>query len=72
MASLTAGCDHSIFALQLALGSLPDEMRVGVESDIGVSAKTVGDLRNKVTVREFGDHNSDWKRSPEHRQGQQG
>jgi hypothetical protein len=35
----------SIAALQLALGSLPDKMRVEVETDIGVSAKTVGDLR---------------------------
>ncbi|HWX25937.1 MAG TPA: hypothetical protein VNZ53_00660 [Steroidobacteraceae bacterium] len=38
----------SIAALQLALGSLPDKMRVEVEPDIEVSAKTVGDLR-KVT-----------------------
>jgi hypothetical protein len=39
----------SIAALQLALGSLPDKMRVEVEPDIGVSAKTVGELR-KVTA----------------------
>jgi hypothetical protein len=39
----------SIAALQLALGSLPDKMRVEVEPDIEVSAKTVGDLR-KVTA----------------------
>jgi hypothetical protein len=39
----------SIAALQLTLGSLPDKMRVEVESGIGVSAKTVGDLR-KVTA----------------------
>ncbi len=38
----------SIAALQLALGSLPDKMPVEVEADVGVSAKTVGDLR-KVT-----------------------
>jgi hypothetical protein len=38
----------SIAALQLALGSLPDKMRV-VEPDIEVSAKTVGELR-KVTA----------------------
>jgi hypothetical protein len=30
----------SIAALQLTLGSLPDKMRVEVESGIGVSAKT--------------------------------
>jgi hypothetical protein len=39
----------SIAALQMALGSLPDKMRVEVAPDIGVSAKTVGELR-KVTV----------------------
>ena len=39
----------SIAALQLALGSLPDKMRVEVDPDVGVSAKTVGELR-KVTV----------------------
>ena len=39
----------SIAALQMALGSLPDKMRVEVDQDIGVSAKTVGELR-KVTV----------------------
>ena len=39
----------SVAALQLALGGLPDKMRVEVEPDIGVSAKTVGDLR-KVTA----------------------
>ena len=39
----------SIAALQLARSSLPDAMRVKVDPDIGVSAKTVGDLR-KLTV----------------------
>jgi len=39
----------SIAALQLALGSLPDKMRVEVDPDIGVSAKTIGELR-RVTV----------------------
>ena len=39
----------SVATLQLALGSLPDKMRVEVEPDIEVSAKTVGELR-KVTV----------------------
>jgi hypothetical protein len=38
----------SIAALQLALGSLPDKMRVEVDPDI-VSAKTVGELR-KITT----------------------
>jgi hypothetical protein len=35
----------TIAALQLALGSLPDKMRVEVDPDIGLSAKTVGELR---------------------------
>ena len=35
----------SIAALQLALGSLPDKMRVEIDPDTGVSAKTVGELR---------------------------
>jgi hypothetical protein len=39
----------SIAALQLALGGLPDRMRVEVDSDIKISAKTVAELR-KVTV----------------------
>jgi hypothetical protein len=39
----------SIAALQVALGGLPDRMRVEVDSDISVSAKTVGALR-KVTA----------------------
>ena len=39
----------SIAALELAVGGLPNQMRVEVESGIEVSAKTVGELR-KVTV----------------------
>jgi hypothetical protein len=39
----------SIAALQIALGGLPDKMRVEVDPSIGVSAKTVGQLR-KVTA----------------------
>ena len=39
----------SMAALQLALGGLPAQMRVEVESGIEVSAKTVGELR-KITV----------------------
>jgi hypothetical protein len=35
----------SIAALQVALGGLPDKMRVEADPDIGVSAKTVGELR---------------------------
>jgi hypothetical protein len=36
-------------ALQLALGGLPDQMRVEVEPGIGLSAKTVGELRQATT-----------------------
>ncbi len=36
-------------ALHIALGGLPAQMRVEVDSDIAVSAKTVGELR-KVTA----------------------
>jgi hypothetical protein len=39
----------SIAALHIALGGLPDKMRVEVDRSIEVSAKTVGDLR-KVTA----------------------
>jgi hypothetical protein len=39
----------SVAALQLAIGGLPNQMRVEVEPDIGASAKTVAELR-KVTV----------------------
>ncbi len=39
----------SIAALHIALGGFPDKMRVDVDPDIGVSAKTVGELR-KVTA----------------------
>ncbi len=39
----------SIAALHVALGGLPVKMRVEVDPDTGVSAKTVGELR-KVTA----------------------
>ena len=39
----------SIAALQLALGSLPDKMRVEVDPGIEVSAKTVGELAGKLS-----------------------
>ena len=43
-----------IAALHIALGGLPDKMRVEVDRNIGVSANTVehpNDLLNCVTVR---------------------
>jgi hypothetical protein len=39
----------STAALQIALGGLPDKMRVEVEPGIGVTAKTVGQLRRAST-----------------------
>jgi hypothetical protein len=39
----------SIAALHIALGGLPNKMRVEADPDIGVSARTVGELR-KVSV----------------------
>jgi hypothetical protein len=36
----------NIAALHIALAGLPDKMRVEVDPDIGVSAKTVAELRN--------------------------
>jgi hypothetical protein len=39
----------SIAALHIALGGLPVKMRVEVDPDVGVSAKTVGELR-KITA----------------------
>ena len=54
----------NIAALQVALGGLPDTMRVELEADIGASPKTVGELRKACGVaREFGDNNSAGRRS---------
>jgi hypothetical protein len=39
----------NITALQVALGGLPEKMRVELEADIGASPKTVGELR-KLTA----------------------
>ena len=39
----------SIAALHIGLGGLPVKMRVAVDTNIGVSAKSVGELR-KVTA----------------------
>jgi hypothetical protein len=40
---------RSVAALHVALGGLPDAMHVEVDRDVGVSAKTVEELR-KVTA----------------------
>ena len=37
---------RNIGALHIALGGLPDKMRVEADPDVGVSAKNVGELRN--------------------------
>jgi len=39
----------SVAALQTLLGGWPDKTRVEVDADVGVSAKTVGELR-KITA----------------------
>jgi hypothetical protein len=39
----------NIAALHIALGGLPDRMRIETERGVGVSAKTVGDLRKLTT-----------------------
>ena len=39
----------NIGALHIALGGMPDKVRVEVESGIEVSAKTVGELRKLTT-----------------------
>jgi hypothetical protein len=36
----------SVAALHIALAGLPDQMPVDVDSDVALSAKTVGELRN--------------------------
>jgi hypothetical protein len=40
---------RSAAGLQMALGGLPDRMRVQVDPEIPVSAKTVGELREVTT-----------------------
>ncbi len=42
----------NIAALHIALGGCPDRMRVETERGVGVSAKTVGDLRKLTTSPE--------------------
>jgi hypothetical protein len=55
----------SAAGLQLALGGLPNNMPVEVDPDIGVSAKTVGELRRTTTWPE----NLSVMRPPEHYPG---
>jgi hypothetical protein len=39
----------NIAALQIALGGFPDTMRVEADQDVGLRAKTVGELRKMTT-----------------------
>jgi hypothetical protein len=39
----------NIAALHIALGGLPDKMRIEADRGIGLSVKTVGDLRKLTT-----------------------
>ena len=49
----------SMAALQLALGGLPNQMRVEVDSDIEVSAKAVGEFsQSDGLARKFGDRDA--------------
>jgi len=43
---------RNVAALQLALGGLPGSMQVEADQDVGVSAKTVGELRQVTTWSE--------------------
>jgi hypothetical protein len=55
-----------VAALQMILGGFPDTMRVETDDNIGVSAKTVGELRlprwaitgHHGPIRGYGDWNS--------------
>jgi hypothetical protein len=40
---------RGVAALQIALGGFPDAMRVEIDNNVGVTAKTVGELR-KLTA----------------------
>lgn len=39
----------NVAALPLALGGLPDRMRINADPEVGVSARTVGELRKTMT-----------------------
>ena len=45
-------------ALTVALGGLPAQMRVEVDPDIGVSAKTVGHAAGGRVARQSGDNDA--------------
>jgi hypothetical protein len=63
----------SAAALQIALGGLPNNMRVEVDPDVGVSAKTVGDLRNSAEWSEhFANNDAPGALSRKRRENKQG
>ena len=63
----------NVAALHLALGGLPDRMRVNADQSTGVSARTVGELRKYDNLaREFGDNDPAGSPSRKCRDGEQG
>src|SRR5262245_42241213 len=62
----------NVAALHLALGGLPDRMRVNADQSTGDSARTVGELRKATTWREFGDNDPAGSPSRKCRDGEQG
>jgi hypothetical protein len=63
----------SVAALHIALGGLPDKMRVQTDRDIGVSAKTVGQLREgKGVARKLGHSSPTGAPSRKRGNGEQG
>ena len=56
---------RSIAALQIALGGLPDRMKVETDRDIGVSAKTVREFRKVAAWPENLVITTPQERSPE-------
>jgi hypothetical protein len=57
----------NVAALEIALGGLPNSMRVEVDPDVGVSAKTVGELRRATAWPENLAITTPHEQSPESR-----
>lgn len=60
----------SAAALEIALGGLPNSMGVEAEPDLGVSAKTVGELRKTKTWPESGGYDTSGTSSRKRRKGE--
>ncbi len=56
----------NVAALHIALAGLPDRMRVEADPDVGVSAKTVGELRNVTAWPDNCAVTTPQQRDPEH------